>query len=64
MNPTCEVISVEQDMVLGDVTATEGEPMVLFDEESNNGNKSLSQQDVLMIRCVSQRKDVMPMKHL
>ena len=43
MNPTCEVISVKQDMVLGDVTATEGEPMVLFDEESNNGNKSLSQ---------------------
>ena len=40
-NPTCEVISVKQDMVLGDVTATE--PMVLFDEESNDGNKSLSQ---------------------
>ena len=43
MNPTCEVISVKQDMVLGDVTGTEGEPMVLFDEESNNVSKSLSQ---------------------
>ena len=30
-------------MVLGDITATEGEPMVLFNEESNDGNKSLSQ---------------------
>ena len=43
MNPTCEAISVKQDMVLGDVTATEGEPMVLFDEESNDGSKSLFQ---------------------
>ena len=43
MNLTCEAISVKQDMVLGDVTATEGEPMVLFDEESNDGSKSLFQ---------------------
>ena len=64
MNPTCEVISVKQDMVLGDVTATEGEPMVLFDEESNNGKKAYSRRDVLMTRCVSQRQDVTPMKHL
>ena len=47
MNPTCEVISVKQDMVLGDVTSTEGEPMVLLDEESNDGNKSLSHARLL-----------------
>ena len=58
MNPTCEVISVKQDMVLGE------SQWYCLTKSQIMGTKAYPRRDVLMTRCVSQRQDVTPMKHL